>query len=168
MLNRTTPIILTEIRGSISSWRRLSNRNGNLRLSLTRHLANGRNTCKWPTVLTTKLTDWKVSQTRLNPRSIATPELEVPRLWTLHTRISRSYFKRLRTKTLLCTKLNKWKQKNVLLDATNMKIHARLPEGKIPILSRTNGLKPSGESPRTWEEQKRTFLAGTIETQQKI
>ena len=99
MLNRTTPIILTEIRGSISSWRRLSNRNGNLRLSLTRHLANGRNTCKWPTVLTTKLTDWKVSQTRLNPRSIATPELEVPRLWTLHTRISRSYFKRLRTKT---------------------------------------------------------------------
>ena len=33
------PIIVTEIRGSISSWRRLSNLNGNLRLLLTCFLA---------------------------------------------------------------------------------------------------------------------------------
>ena len=38
-LNRIIPIIVTEIRGSISSWRRLSNGNGNLRLPLTRFLA---------------------------------------------------------------------------------------------------------------------------------
>ena len=43
-LNRIIPIIVTEIRGSISLWRRLSNGNGNLRLPLTRSRlsANGR------------------------------------------------------------------------------------------------------------------------------